>query len=365
MQRKIFINLAVITAAAVLIVVLLSSLSRGNVAEMIVTLLQRAFNMDRYNAIMFYHQTIRNNMEFILFAAVAVFFVILSRFLLTRFAKYFAEINDGLDVLSGKKSGDIELSNEMAAMERKLKAIKQTLDERESEARSAERRKNELVMYLAHDIKTPLTSVIGYLSLLNEAPEMPREQNAKYIGITLDKANRLERYVDEFFEIARYSFQAEMKLKEQIDLCYMLAQMAEEFRPLLEAEGKRIVLQTPEDLKILCDPEKIARVFNNVLKNAAAYSPAGSAIEITAAESNGVASFNFANEGSIPKDKLASIFEKFYRLDSARSADTGGAGLGLAIAKEIVVSHGGRIFAESEGGNTVFTIELPAETAAR
>ncbi len=89
-------------------------------------------------------------------------------------------------------------------MEQKLNTLKQTLEKREQDAKLAEQRKNDLVMYLAHDIKTPLTSVIGYLSLLDEAPDMPVEQKAKYVHITLDKAYRLEQLIDEFFEITRY-----------------------------------------------------------------------------------------------------------------------------------------------------------------
>ncbi|HAP4076909.1 TPA: GHKL domain-containing protein, partial [Enterococcus faecalis] len=108
------------------------------------------------------------------------------------------------------------------------------------------------------------------------------------------------------------------------------------------------------------DPDKLARVFNNILKNAAAYSEDNSIIDITAGLSGDVVSIEFKNTGSIPKDKLAAIFEKFYRLDNARSSDTGGAGLGLAIAKEIIVQHGGQIYAESNDNYTTFRVELPA-----
>jgi two-component system sensor histidine kinase VanS len=214
-------------------------------------------------------------------------------------------------------------------------------------------------MYLAHDIKTPLTSVIGYLSLLDEAPDMPPEQKAKYVHITLDKANRLEKLVDEFFEITRYNFQTDLLSKERIDLYYMLAQMTDEFYPLLAAKGKQAVLHVPEDMTLYGDSDKLARVFNNILKNAVAYSPDHSVIDITAAISGGTASIVFTNAGSISKDKLTAIFEKFYRLNAARSSVTGGAGLGLAIAKEIVASHGGRIYADSDGKQTSFTVELP------
>jgi two-component system sensor histidine kinase VanS len=125
-----------------------------------------------------------------------------------------------------------------------------------------------------------------------------------------------------------------------------------------------VVLDVPEGLSVYGDPDKLARVFNNILKNAAAYSDEGSLIEIHAGCSKDIVSIAFKNAGGIPEDKLSSIFEKFFRADDARGAATGGAGLGLAIAKEIVVRHGGRIFAETDGASTVFTVELPASPEA-
>lgn len=360
LERRIFIKITIITVLAIMVVVLLRNLTRGNVADSLVTIFQRVLNMDYQSAGTLYHVSIRSNIDYIMYAAIALFFVILSRFLLVQFAKYFEEISNGLDVLVDDKGGEIELLPEMAAMERKLTAIKRTLKEREYEAKLAEQHKNDMVMYLAHDIKTPLTSVIGYLELLDEAPDMPQEQKAKYVNIALEKVNRLEKLVEEFFEIARYNFQTDSLSKESIDLYYMLTQMTDEFYPLLAAKGKQTILHVPEDIIILGDPDKIARVFNNVLKNAVAYSSDNSVIDITASISGDSASIIFTNAGSIPKDKLASIFDKFYRLDSARSTDLGGAGLGLAIAKEIVASHGGRIYADSDGGKTSFAIELPA-----
>ena len=363
LQWKIFLKIALITVAALLVVFLLISLANNRLADFIVSVMQNIFGMTTHNATMLYHNIFRRNMDYLIYGAIAVFFVILSRFLLSHFAKYFHEISNGLDVLVADKGGEIKLSAEMATMENKLKAIKQTLEEREQEVRSAEQRKNDLVMYLAHDIKTPLTSVIGYLSLLSEASDMPTEQKEKYVNIALEKANRLEKLVDEFFEITRYNFQTGSLSKENIDLCYMLAQMTDEFYPLLAAKGKQAVLHVPEDITIYGDPDKLARVFNNVLKNAVAYSPDESIIDIKAAisgdSSGDIVSITFTNDGSIPKDKLASIFDKFCRLDSARSSDTGGAGLGLSIAKEIVILHGGRIYADSDDNRISFVIELP------
>jgi len=358
------------------VVVLLYLIASNNsIGDYIVYFLQYNFRMPYEQAHQMYWMT-RSSLPFIMIAAVAVIFVIMSRLLFSQFRKSFNEISDGLDVLVEDKEGDIKLSAELEPMERKLKAIKKALEDRERESKLAEQRKNEMVMYLAHDIKTPLTSVIGYLSLLDEAPDMPPEQKAKYVNITLEKALRLEKLVDEFFEITRFNFQTDTLSKDNIDLYYMLTQIIDEFFPLLSETGKQAILYAPESLIIFGDPEKLARVFNNVLKNAVAYSPDYSVINIyvwvsggavsggaaggtEGGTASGTVSIAFKNPGSIPTDKLAAIFEKFYRLDSSRSTDSGGAGLGLAIAKEIVSAHGGRIFADSDGEFTTFTVELP------
>jgi len=303
---------------------------------------------------------IRPNLDYVIYAALAIIIFFLARSLILQFGRYFREISDGIDALAGDTDGEINLSPDIESVENKLRAIRKTIEAREREAELAERRKNELVMYLAHDIKTPLTSVIGYLSLLDEAPDMPLEQKAKYVNITLEKAYRLERLIDEFFEITRYNFQAGRLSRKNIDLFYMLAQLADEFYPLLSAAEKQIKLGIPEDMSVYGDPDRLARVFNNILKNAVYYGEGSGVIEIWAAASEGMVSIMFKNPGGIPEDRLATIFDKFFRLDSARQSGTGGAGLGLAIAKEIVDEHDGRIYAESDGAFTTFTVELPA-----
>lgn len=245
-------------------------------------------------------------------------------------------------------------------MEHRLNTIKDQLIKQKKAAQEAEQRKNDLVVYLAHDIRTPLTSVIGYLSLLDEAPEMPLKQRKKYTRITLDKAHRLEKQINEFFEITRYNLQQIKLEKEMIDLYYMLVQMTDEFYPILSKKGITAVLQADENLTVYGDPVKLARVFHNILKNAAAYSDPNTEIVISAEEAEGIVKIVFQNQGkTIPSDKLATIFEKFYRLDEARTTLTGGSGLGLSIAKEIVNLHGGTITAQSEDNKVAFTVSLP------
>lgn len=223
-------------------------------------------------------------------------------------------------------------------------------------------RKNDLITYLAHDLKTPLTSVIGYLSLLDEVPDMPEQQKAKYVNIALDKAHRLEKLINEFFDITRYNLQQIELEEERIDLSYMLMQMADEFYPILKAHGNTIRVETPEDLTVYGDSLKLARVFNNLLKNAVYYSYHGTEITIQAEQLAQAVRISFRNQGkTIPAQKLNAVFEKFFRLDEARATNTGGAGLGLAIAKEIVTLHGGTITASSEKEQTTFCVTLPSE----
>lgn len=226
--------------------------------------------------------------------------------------------------------------------------------------RDEARRKDDLVTYLAHDLKTPLASVVGYLSLLEEAPDLPVEQRARFTGIALDKAHRLDALIEEFFDITRFDFHDIVLTRGYVDLPLLLAQVADEFYPTLAEQNKQVEVDAPEDLTVLIDGDKMARVFNNVLKNAIAYSYEGSTIRIAAARDDAGVTVRFENQGDpIPAPKLGMIFEKFYRLDAARATNRGGAGLGLAIAKEIVAAHGGTISCTSDPEHTVFTIELP------
>ena len=273
---------------------------------------------------------------------------------------YFREVNQGIESLLADDEKQIQLSSEMLPFERKLNSVKQTLAERKMETALAEQRKDELVMYLAHDIRTPLTSVIGYLNLLEEDPNMPPEQRAARVHIVLEKAYRLETMVNEFFEITKYKSQKITLSKENIDLYYMLVQLSDELSPVLAPRGNTVTLHLDENLTIEADPEKLARVFNNILKNAASYSFPHTEIVISAEKLEHEVIIRFQNSGEdIPNEALASLFNKFYRVDQSRSSDTGGTGLGLAIAKEIVTLHGGAISASSKNHVVTFTVSLP------
>ena len=258
----------------------------------------------------------------------------------------------------------IVLPEALAEAEVQLNAAREQALRDARAARDAEQRKNDLVVYLAHDLKTPLTSVIGYLTLLRDEPQISPELRARYTGIALDKAERLEDLINEFFDITRFNLSHLELEKRPVNLTRMLQQVASEFAPVLAQTGLTCCLDLPEKLMCPCDPDKLARVFDNLLRNACHYSFPDTQVRISGKAEQGWAVLTFRNQGpEIPPEKLSRIFEQFFRLDSARSTDSGGAGLGLAIAKEIVELHGGTITARSGKGEIAFAISLPLTEA--
>ena len=218
----------------------------------------------------------------------------------------------------------------------------------------------ERIADIAHQLKTPLTSVLGYLELLQKTPELPEETKLKYMQTAYAKAERLEDLLNEFFEITRYNLTQIVLEKSKINMTRMLEQLIFEFRPMLQERDLSCELTAEKDCPFFCDANRIQRVFDTLLKNAIHYSFSGSTITINVSLREREIVITFTNEGNtIPPEKLSHIFEQFYRLDSARRTKTGGAGVGLAIAKEIVKLHGGLITAASENNRICFQVILP------
>lgn len=360
-QRKIairFFGSALLSVAIVIALYLF--LWKERFGDWIVSILEFVGRMKHEEAFLIYHYNFRGYKEIFFAVAIVAIFLILLLLLFRWLTKYFREINSGIDSLLSEDEKRIYLSPEMLPFEHKLNTVKQNLKSQKEATALAEQRKDELVMYLAHDIRTPLTSVIGYLSLLEENPDMTTEEKVKNVHIALDKAYRLEKMVNEFFEITRYHSK-QIKLKKQpVDLYYMLVQLRDEFLPSFSLRNNAVLLELDENIIIYADPKKIARVFGNILKNAVAYSYPNTEITISAIQKEQNTIISFQNKGkTIPAENLSSLFDKFYRLDEARISDTGGTGLGLAIAKEIILLHGGEIEAHSEQETVTFTVKLP------
>lgn len=297
---------------------------------------------------------------FIIFGTTLIIVLSLLYKLLNKIFSYVFTVSESADKLFDKNVEYINLPSEMVEVEKKLNHFKTEAIKNERLAREKEQKKDELIVYLAHDIKTPLTSMIGYLSLLSEIKDMPQEQRNRYIDIALDKSYRLEYLINELFDVARFNSEKIVLEKEEINLNLMLEQIADDFYPTLKEMNKKINFTSDEKTILYADPDKLSRVFNNLIKNAVNYSKENTDIDISILNKENQATVKITNKGKqIPKEKLDKIFEKFYRLDSSRTSKTGGSGLGLAIAKEIVELHGGRIYAESDMKETTFSVILP------
>ena len=314
-----------------------------------------------------YQTYVRANKPLAVAGAVCVLLLIAFYVAMGRFTRWLDRLGAATRGLLSDGDAAVELPKELQPIREDLDAIRRQLTAREEAARESEQRRRDLVAFLAHDLKTPLTSVVGYLTLLHDKPELNPEERAKFTGIALDKARRLEELLGEFFDISRLELDSGAGEKGPIQLSMLLEQLSDEFYPLFADKELTCEPDIQPHLVVWGDPDKLARVFDNVLRNAVSYSAPGGRVTLTAAARGPWAEVAIRNQGlAIPEGELSNIFRKFYRLDAARSSRTGGAGLGLAIAREIVELHGGTIRAESDGALTTFTISLPLyETAEK
>lgn len=259
-----------------------------------------------------------------------------------------------------------KLPEHLAQAQLELERLGERVESAFHVAEAAESRKNELVAYLAHDIKTPLTSVIGYLALLAEEPDLPFEKRERFASAALDRARRLDGMMDEFFEITRYNLGSIPVEREQVDAVMLAEQVADELLPAASGRGISIAVHAPDrPVESFIDPDKMARVLGNILKNAVAFANPSTEVLLNVHIEGESVVFAVEDAGrEISPEHLVHIFEKFYRVDGARSTGRGGAGLGLAISKEIVAAHGGDITATSESGHTVFIIRIPCSCSA-
>lgn len=359
MLRVIFIVLGSVAVGLVFLFVFVDGIFQDTFADFMVGFFQ-LLGFDRDDANFLYFNIFMDKKTAWLLIGFFMILPIAFYIALLKLIKYFDEVTKGVDELAKEKSEPIQLSPELDFMEEKLNEVNDKLRQRELNAKEAEQRKNDLVVYLAHDIKTPLTSIIGYLNLLKESPDLSIENRAKYTDITLEKAYRLEELINEFFDITRFNLQSIVLDKTKVNIGLMLMQITDEFYPSFEEKNLKTNLNIKDDLIINGDSQKLGRVFSNIIKNAISYSRNDGDILIKAFKENERIILEISNTGDpIPQDKLDAIFEKFYRLDKSRATDKGGSGLGLAIAKEIVIAHGGLISANSSEELTTFIINLP------
>lgn len=290
------------------------------------------------------------------------FFTTIARFSYTvEYAKRLSRTSDEkeIETISPKRE---EVQPLLRDIDMRLQTIGTHWKETLSKVKREEQRKSELIVYLAHDLRTPLTSMLGYLTLLQDEDEIPLALRKKYLGIVLDKGERLEELMGEFFDITRYNLSNVTLSTDRINLTRLLEQVVFEYRPMFAEVNLSAELHSEPDVMVVCDPEKIQRVLDNILKNAMNYSYSNTTIKLRCFEERKHVCLVIENEGdTIPKESLERVFDQFFRVDKARNSRKGGTGIGLAIAKDIVEAHNGRIYAESENHIVRFVIHLPKD----
>ena len=260
-------------------------------------------------------------------------------------------LNTVIDVI-----GDDEFSGMAANLNRMAADIKQLMEKE----RESERTKNELITNVAHDLRTPLTSIIGYLELLAGNRQIPEDMQHKYIEIAYGKSRRLEKLIEDLFGFTKLNYGKIAMHVGQLDIVKLLGQLLEEAYPNFVEKGLSYDLQSNVPAKTInADGNLLARLFDNLIGNAIKYGADGKRVLVQIHAESETVTVSVTNYGYvIPADELPLIFNKFYRVEQSRSSSTGGTGLGLAIAKEIVDMHGGTISVASDLNGTVFTVKL-------
>lgn len=284
-------------------------------------------------------------------------------FLTKRYATYFNEISTGIHRLAG---GDfhsrihIDSNDEFKDIAEDINMASEKLRQAVERGDFAENSKDQLVLNLAHDLRTPLTSVIGYLDFILQDEQLSREQMIHYTTIAFNKSQRLEKLIDELFEITRMKYGMLSIEKKQIDLSELLIQLNEELYPVFEKSKLISRLDVSPHLEISADGELLARVFENLLTNANRYGKDGQFVDINGHRDGEEAVVQVINYGNcIPPDELPHLFDMFYTGDQARTHQGGSTGLGLFIAKNIVEQHKGTITVQSNVIRTLFEVRLP------
>ena len=224
-----------------------------------------------------------------------------------------------------------------------------------------ERLKSEMMVSFSHDLKSPLTAVIGYLSLLKDKGNIGEKNMADYVERAYQKSLRIKGLLQELLDFASLSMEDIKLNKQMISLRHMLEQLISEYTSIFKQNMLLITANlTNENVYANIDSDFMIRVFENLFSNSLRYSPKPGKIRITLESCGGNLLFSITNKcEKIEQEELKWLFEKFYRLEKSRSEETGGTGLGLAIAKRITELHGGRIWAEYMNEEITFFVALP------
>ncbi len=279
------------------------------------------------------------------------------------YIRYISRISDAVERISQGNlttAVDVMGDDEFSSMAANLNKMAQDIQRLMDKEREAERTKNELITNVAHDLRTPLTSIIGYLELLAGNKSIPEDMQHKYIEIAYGKSKRLEKLIEDLFGFTKLNCGRITMHVGQLDIVKLLSQLLEEAYPNFAEKNLSYDLQSNVPAHIItADGNLLARLFENLIGNAIKYGADGKRVLVRVHGQEESVAVSVTNYGYvIPEDELPLIFNKFYRVEQSRSSSTGGTGLGLAIVKEIVDMHGGSINVTSDLNGTVFTVKL-------
>lgn len=318
-----------------------------------------------YRNVMFGVEGMRpsSRLTFLVLCGIAIY--VGSFYLLVRKSmRYFREIEEGMERLS---TGEMDVrfpvrgEDDLAKMAASLNLLQDNIRELMERERVAEHTKNDLVSSVAHDLRTPLTSIIGYLGWVRTKKDLEAETRNKYIDIAYNKALTLEELTNELFGFVKLEHREMVLQVGELNLVQLMQQMMDENQyNFVQNDMKAQLICRESVIRIEADGALLARLFGNLLNNAVKYGKEGKLIRVELERQENTAVTRVINYGHvIPQEELEAVFQKFYRVEHSRSKSTGGTGLGLAIVSQIVKLHHGRVEARSGLDGTVFEVVLP------
>ena len=296
--------------------------------------------------------------------ATICFFIIYFLLFIKRIVKDMTYISDRIiDIADGKSDEKIiiERQDEIGEIAGRINEMTEQINQLITSERDALQSNKDLIACVAHDLRTPITSVKGYLDLALDTKHYDLEQRQKYVRIAQTKANRLEYLIHDLFNYTKLTSGEITLHRSKIDLVQLVEQMMEEFYPLFQEEELECTTKyNISYLEMNMDGELIARAVQNLLSNAIKYGKDGKHVYVELECLEQEVQIRVTNYGLvIPEESIKHLFDKFYRVERSRNVKTGGTGLGLNTAQEIVHLHGGRIQVTSGASGTCFTIALP------
>lgn len=298
--------------------------------------------------------------QWVIIGIIILIYVFITRKKFRRLANVF-EATEKMKNGELDKPLEIKGEDDVAKLAGNINGIVEKLKEITLEEKKAQKTKNDLITNVSHDLRTPLTSIIGYLNLIETDEYRDEVQLRHYTGIAYEKAKRLNVLINDLFELTKMQNGVVVLRTSKVNLVELLGQIVSEFQYQIKCNEMESRVRFSDDkLVVNGDIDKLVRAFENLITNSIKYGKEGYYIDIVTKKIGNFALVQVINYGEeIPEEDIKYIFDRFYRVDKSRNSEEGGSGLGLSITKNIIELHKGTISALSDSEKTVFEIKLP------